>query len=86
MLLPHFHFLGRDTPLRILATDIELGPLGMAQLTESHEYVWRDSKRIPGDRLPFVALNRSQQFADSAGLDDRRVVGTHDRRKRAAQI
>jgi hypothetical protein len=76
MLLAHLHFLRRDSPLGIVAVQINLGPLRMTQFTGTHEKQRRELQGVGGDEVPGIPVNGSEQLAYARGFGDRSVVLT----------
>ncbi len=81
---PHLHFRARNAPLAI--RQIKLGPFGLPKLTGSDKDQWGQLESIPGDRLPFEAIDGAEQGAHGVGLDDRCAVGNGWSDQRAAKI
>ena len=74
----------RFSPLRSI--EVELDPLGFAQLTRANEHKGRELKRGARDRHAFVAFDRTQQVPDPLGIGDRRHVLHEHRLQGAAQV
>src|SRR3546814_9324860 len=53
----HLHLLGRQVPDR--AVEVELGPLGLPQLSGTHEHVGREPERVEGDRVAGIEIGRA---------------------------
>ncbi len=79
----HLHALGRDIPARLLQVDLR--PLGAAQLGGSHEGERQQLQRGAGYRAAVVGLDRSQERAELLRLGQSREVLRLVRLERASQ-
>ena len=66
--------------------EIELGPLGLAQLTRADEHQRRELKRRASDRHALVAFDGPQQLTDSLGSVIAAMCCTSTGFKRATQV
>src|SRR5262245_6036892 len=86
MLLAHLHARCGNAPLRLLAANLKLVPLGAAQLARAHENQWRKPEGVGGARLPHVAVDCAQKLGDAFGLSDRSEVARGHRRERTTKV
>src|SRR3546814_2635156 len=77
-------FRSRQVPDR--AVEVELGPLGLPQLSGTHEHVGREPERVEGDRVAGIALDRSHELAGALGIGDRREMLGLGHGERTAQV
>ena len=84
VLLAHLHALRRNAPFGAL--QIELAPLGLAELARSYKDERRELEGAFGRRLSPIAVDGPQQFTDAGRVGNRWMISDDDGRKRAAKV
>src|SRR3546814_14194961 len=80
----HLHLLGRDRPDG--SVEVDLIPFGVPQFAGTDEDMWQELHGKLGQLLDIISIDRTQQLADTIGLDDRPVLILSGRTECAAKV
>ncbi len=78
MLLAHFHFLGWNAPVGLLAFQVKLSPLRITEFARTYEHQRCQLQGKAGDGVAGIAVDGAEQLADASGFSDGSVVFGYD--------